>query len=68
MDADCSDQNPINAQNRPAEPGKDQTMQVLIGLAIVVTLGWPAIKFILSLNYGVFWLIVAILIWRACLK
>lgn len=43
-------------------------MQVLIGLAIVITMFWPAIKFILALNYGVFWLIVAILIWRACLK
>lgn len=43
-------------------------MQVLIGLALVITMFWPAIKFILTLNYGVFWLIAAILIWRACLK
>jgi hypothetical protein len=43
-------------------------MQILLGLVIIVTMCRPLIKLIIGLPYGIFWLIVAVLIWRSCLK
>ena len=43
-------------------------MKIIIGLAILIGICWPAIKYIISLHYGLFILALAVLIWRACLK
>lgn len=62
----CSE--PTQVKNNLPEYGKDQGMQIIVGLVILIGLCWPAIKYILGLPYGFLILALAVLIWRACLR